>query len=103
PELRRPGAPGRRGLGLLPHIRVLPHFDKMLGWIPDLLTRPFLRAPDGVSLVGVDEDTAIVGGPEQYTVHGRQSAWLLGDGKRQEFPAGAELTLSSRSASHHSP
>jgi hypothetical protein len=66
----------------------------MLGWIPDLLTRPFLRAPDGVSLIGIDEDTAIVGGPKDYTVHGRQSAWLLGAGRRREYPAGAELVLS---------
>jgi cyanophycinase-like exopeptidase len=93
PELRRPRAPGRRGLGLLPHIRVLPHFDKMLGWIPDLLTRPFLRAPAGVSVVGIDEDTALVGGPEAFTVQGRQSAWLLGDGRRRGYPAGARLDL----------
>jgi len=93
PDLRHPGSPGHRGLGLLPHIRVLPHFDKMLGWIPDLLTRPFLRAPEGVSLVGIDEDTALVGGPETFTVHGRQSAWLLGDGRRRGYPAGARLEL----------
>jgi cyanophycinase-like exopeptidase len=93
PEIRRPGAAGHRGLGLLPHIRVLPHFDKMLGWVPDLLARPFLRAPEGVSLVGVDEDTALVGGPETFTVHGRQSAWLLGDGRRRQYAAGSELHL----------
>ena len=93
PELRRPGSPGHQGLGLLPHIRVLPHFDKMLGWIPDLVTRPFFRPPDGVSLVGIDEDTALVGGPERYTVHGRQSAWLLGHGRRRGFLPGAQVDL----------
>lgn len=93
PELRRPSSSGRQGLGLLPHIRVLPHFDKMLGWIPDLLTRPFLRPPAGVNLVGIDEDTALVGGPGKYTVHGRQSAWLLGMGRRRGFPAGAHIVL----------
>lgn len=102
PELRRPtggrGRPGlfgggRPGLGLLPHIRVLPHFDRMLGWIPDLLTRPFLKAPAGVSLVGVDEETALVGGPETYTVRGRQSAWLLGNGARRQIASGEVVTL----------
>ncbi|OLB79903.1 MAG: hypothetical protein AUI14_08970 [Actinobacteria bacterium 13_2_20CM_2_71_6] len=93
PELRRPGSPGHRGLNLLPHIRTLPHFDKMLGRIPDLLTRPFLRATAGVHLVGIDEDTALVGGPETFTVHGRQSVWLLGDGRRRGYPAGAEVDL----------
>jgi len=65
----------------------------MLGWIPDVLTRPFFRA-DGAHVVGIDEDTAIVGGTETFTVQGRQSAWLLGDGKRKEFKSGEQLTLS---------
>jgi len=91
PDLRNPGRAGRRGLGLLPHLRVLPHFDKMLGWIPDLLTRPFLRVPSGVSLVGVDEDTALVGGPETFTVRGRQSVWLLGDGRRKQVAPGVTV------------
>ena len=79
------------GLGLLPHIRVLPHFDRMAGWMPDAVTR-LLTPPDGVHLVGVDEDTALVGGPEEFIVHGRQSAWLLGD-RRRRFPAGSTLVL----------
>ena len=91
PDLRHPAGRGRRGLGLLPHVRVLPHFDKMLGWIPDLLTRPVLRAPAGVSLVGIDEETALVGGPETFTVEGRRSAWLLGDGPRQELKPGTSV------------
>lgn len=91
PELRRPRQ-GEQGLGLLPHIRVLPHFDRMLGWAPDILTRPFFRDSQ-VHVVGIDEDTAIVGGPETFTVQGRQSAWLLSDGKRREFPPGSELVL----------
>jgi len=65
----------------------------MLGWVPDLLTRPFLRAGAGISLVGIDEDTALVGGPEEFTVHGRQSVWLLGDGGRREYPTGTQLQL----------
>jgi hypothetical protein len=61
--------------------------------MPDLLARPFLRAKDGVTTVGVDEDTALVGGPEQFTVHGRQSAWVLEGSHRQGYPAGAELSF----------
>jgi cyanophycinase-like exopeptidase len=93
PEMRRPTRPGEAGLDLLPHIRVIPHFDRMLGWMPDVLTRPFFRAED-VHIVGIDEDTAIVGGPEDFTVQGRQSAWLLSGGKRRQFKAGDQLTLS---------
>jgi cyanophycinase len=93
PDLRHPNRGGRPGLGLLPTLRVLPHFDKMLGWMPDLLTRPMFRPPAGITLVGIDEETALVGGPESFTVAGRQSAWVLGNGKRQQLTAGETLTL----------
>jgi cyanophycinase-like exopeptidase len=93
PDLRHPGRGGEPGLGLLPHIRVLPHFDRMAGWIPGVLTRPFFRGANGIHVVGIDEDTAIVGGLEKFTVQGRQSAWLLSEGRRREFSAGSELVL----------
>src|SRR5258706_2593499 len=68
PDLRHPVKGGEAGLGLLPHIRVLPHFDRMAGWMPDLLTRPFFRGAPGAHVIGIDEDTAIVGGPDEFTV-----------------------------------
>jgi cyanophycinase len=93
PDIRRPTGRGRAGLGLLPQLRVLPHFDRMLGRMPDLLTRPLVRATPGVSVVGIDEETALVGGPETFTVAGRQSVWLLGNGPRQELKPGTEITF----------
>jgi cyanophycinase len=93
PDIRHLGRDGQPGLGLLPGLRVIPHFDRMLGWVPDLLTRPFMRTGDGVTLVGVDEETALVGGPTEYTVRGRRSAWVLGDGRRREIPAGGTLAI----------
>jgi cyanophycinase-like exopeptidase len=82
------------GLGVVPHLRVLPHFDKMLGWVPDLLTRAVLRPPAGVTVLGVDEETAIVdmtGSGHSWQVHGLQQAWVLGDGSRRGFAAGASM------------
>jgi cyanophycinase-like exopeptidase len=80
------------GLGLLPHVRVIPHFDVMLGRVPDLLTRYLVHVRDGISLLGIDEDTAVVGGPTTWRVEGRGSAWQLGHGTRVEHPAGSALT-----------
>lgn len=93
PDLRHPNSGGTAGLGLLPELRVLPHFDKMLGWVPDAVTRMLLRAADGVTLVGIDELTALVGGPQKFTVKGKQSAWRLGTGKRQRLALGDTLEL----------
>src|SRR5436190_745023 len=72
-RVRRPGGTGRAGLGLLPQLQVIPHFDRYFGRVPDLLARVVLRTPDGVTTIGVDEETALVGGPEDFRVHGRRS------------------------------
>lgn len=80
------------GLALLPQLRVIPHFDRMLGWVPDIVTRYLVHAPDGHVLLGIDEDTALVGGPTRWEVVGRQSVWELGHGRRTEHRAGAALT-----------
>jgi cyanophycinase len=93
PDLRHPRGGGRAGLGLLPRLQVLPHFDRMLGRMPDLLARPLLRPSPGVTLVGVDEETALVGGPETFVVAGHQSAWVLGNGPKRRVALGEKLHI----------
>ncbi|HET7899944.1 MAG TPA: Type 1 glutamine amidotransferase-like domain-containing protein [Candidatus Nanopelagicales bacterium] len=88
-DLVHPDQPS--GLGLVQNLRVIPHFDKMLGWVPDVLRNALLHKPEGTMLVGIDEDTALVGGPHEWTVQGRQSVWELGEGKRVEHRAGTTL------------
>jgi cyanophycinase len=94
PAMRGPAREPDPGLGVLPHLRVIPHFDRMLGWVPDLLTRAFLHPPAGTTVVGIDEDTAVVdltGEGHTWQVHGRQQAWTLADGPRRGHPAGTML------------
>mgnify|MGYP003350412307 CR=1 FL=1 len=79
------------GLGLVPRLRVIPHFDKMLGWVPDVLRNALLHKPDDTMLIGIDEDTALVGGPYEWTVRGRQSVWVLGEGRREQYSSGSTL------------
>jgi len=90
-DLVHPNQP--TGLGLVADLRVIPHFDKMLGWMPDVLRNALLHKPEGTTLIGIDEDTALVGGPDGWEVQGRQSVWVLGAGSRVEHPRGARLTL----------
>jgi len=80
------------GLGLVPRLRVIPHFDRMLSWVPDMMRNALLRMPEGDILIGIDEDTALVGGPTEWVVRGRQSVWVLGPGHRVEHPAGSTLS-----------
>jgi len=92
PRVRSMRSDHPTGLRLIPHIRVIPHFDKMLAWVPDMLRNALLGLPEGSVLLGIDEDTALVGGPHEWTVEGRQSVWVLGHGKRVEHKAGSTLT-----------
>jgi cyanophycinase-like exopeptidase len=93
PTMRHPFMGESEGLGLLPTIRVLPHFDKLAGWIPDLASRPFMHGTDGVSLLGIDEETALVGRPGHWVVQGHRSVWLLEREGRREHPPGSTLDL----------
>src|SRR5438876_25252 len=106
PAVRSPGRAPEPGLGVLPWLRVLPHFDRMRSWAPDLAARAAAGAPPGTTVIGIDEDTAIVdltGGGRSWQVHGRQQAWILAGGQDQgtgqdggtgqPFPAGATIKI----------
>jgi hypothetical protein len=54
------------------------------------------RLPAGVTLVGIDEETAIVSEDADlahWVVRGRQRAWLLSPGARRPLDAGEEFAL----------
>ena len=92
PSLRHPKKGGTPGLGLLPHLRVIPHFDMFTKRMPDVATRFLLPFDDNATILGIDEDTAVIGGPEEWTVQGRQSAWILHPDSRDELPTGTIFT-----------
>ncbi len=95
PSMRAPLRSPDPGLGVLPALRVLPHFDKMIAWVPDLLTRALMRPPEGTVVLGIDEDTALVdltGAGRDWQVYGRQQVWMLADGARRGYSAGDAMT-----------
>jgi cyanophycinase-like exopeptidase len=94
PSIRRPRDSAQEGLGLVPRLRVIPHFDRFERRMPDLVTRYLSRSPDGTAVVGVDEQTALVwtadGG---WTVQGRQQVWVLRPDGRTPYPPGTTVEL----------
>lgn len=48
------------GLNLLPEIEVIPHYDKFLGWLPDRVAAAIVRKDTATTLLGIDENTALV-------------------------------------------
>lgn len=109
PGFRRPWR-SSPGLGLVPVARVVPHFDRFAARLPDVALRGSRGSPDRDGdpvLLGVDEDTAVVGGlpaaggwqaepagpGNTWQVLGRQSAWLLTGAGRTRVPSGASTVL----------
>ena len=80
PDFRHPRNGGVSGLGVVPGIRVLPHFDRYTKWMPDFAMRPLVT--EGAQIIGIDEDTCFVAEPSStpdwlFSVRGRQSVWRI--------------------------
>lgn len=93
PDIRHPDRPPLDGLGVVPQLRVIPHFDRFVGWMPDLVGSFLTDLPEGVTLVGVDEDTALVHDAGSWVVHGRQQVWVLTHEGRIPYAAGEEVPI----------
>ena len=97
PDFRHPKKGGTDGLGVVPQLRVLPHFDKYSRMIPDFALKP-LVTDDGI-VVGIDEDTALVSeGPSEdglweFRSRGRQSAWTIEADRRHRVNAPLRLRV----------
>lgn len=80
PNFRKQSAVGTPGLNLLPTVRTIPHYNKFFGWIPDAAAKLMVRAPEGVSVIGVDEMTAAVAGLDPRTSYETLSFAVYGLG-----------------------
>ncbi len=74
------------GLGLVPDIEVIPHYDKFLGWLPDRVTAAVMRNDADTSLLGIDENTALVL-TDKWRKYGSGKVHIL----RGEFEMSEEL------------
>jgi cyanophycinase len=75
----------RHGLGLVPGAAVLPHYDS---WPEPFAALMALQAPRGVAVIGIDEDTAIIGRDGSWQVHGRARATVWRGRHRDRFRRG---------------
>lgn len=82
------GGKTEAGLGVVRNLAVIPHYDKARFLMP-IFGRVIRRStPPGAEVIGIEEDTALVGRPDaEWTVHGRQSVVLL-DRHKQRVSAG---------------
>jgi len=92
PSIRHPLNAATAGLGLLPRLGILPHFDAFAARVPDIVARFVLPDESATSIYGIDELTALVGGPSEWTVKGHASVWHLTSKGRHEFRVGERVT-----------
>jgi cyanophycinase len=92
--VRREGQVGRMpahwepGLNLLPGIGVIPHYDR---FGPERTRARVAEAPPTLTILGIDEDTVILGAGGVARVLGRGTVEVWRDGLAKLFVAGAEL------------
>ncbi len=89
PHFRLSRAQPTQGFGLLKEVRVIPHFDKFFKWIPDSAAKHLLDLPGDSTLIGIDEDTAVVKRANQdWQVWGKGKLHLLKGQTPGQFVAG---------------
>jgi cyanophycinase len=93
PHVRALEEPPEPGLGVVPGVWVIPHFDRMNEWEPELLPRVEAVLPEDVALLGIDEETALMRLDDRWVVHGRQKVWVLG-AEHRAYGAGEVVPLS---------
>ncbi len=66
------------GLGVVSNLAVIPHYDRARFLMPIFGRVIRHSTPPGAEIIGIEEDTALVGRPgEAWTVSGRQAVVLL--------------------------
>lgn len=74
-----------RGFGFAPEISVIPHYD---AWPEPLSALIALQAPRGSVVLGVDEETAVIGRDGSWQVHGAARVTVWRGRHRERFRAG---------------
>lgn len=100
-EMRSGGLPRwRHGLGLAAGVAVLPHFDRIRLYLPDdMLGSALEAAPAGLTVLGIDEDTALVRGPlaggaaARWQVMGRGTVTVFARGDAAVYRPGDHIAL----------
>ena len=94
PHFRLSRAKPTQGFGLLKEVIVIPHFDKFFKWIPDSAAKHLLDLPGDSTLIGIDEDTAVVRRANQdWQVWGKGKLHLLKGQTPGQFGAGEFVNL----------
>ncbi len=78
------------GLGFAPGVSVIPHYD---AWPEPLSVLIALQAPRGSVVLGIDEETAVIGRDGGWQVHGASRVTVWRGRHRERFRAGETFRI----------
>lgn len=94
PDFRMLGMRSISAFGVLPVAFVIPHFDAIPAIWKPLISALRRRLKEGEIMIGIDEETAIVGRLNQaWTVMGRARAHVFTKGESKVYGAGETFSL----------
>ena len=80
----------RDGLAVVPSATVVPHYD---AWPEPVSAMFVLQAPRGMAVLGIDEDTALIGRDGTWQVHGQGRVTVWHGRNRERFRRGEVFRL----------
>lgn len=86
-----------QALGVVPELTVLPHFDRIHRFVDEAHLREMIRnSPDGITVVGVDEDTALVRISDRWQVMGSKGVSVFSaEGDETRYHTGQTVPLAT--------
>ncbi|MBK8783628.1 MAG: Type 1 glutamine amidotransferase-like domain-containing protein [Anaerolineales bacterium] len=99
PDFRAMGLRSISAFGVMPVAFVMPHFDAIPIFGKPMVATLRKRLKDGEAMIGVDEDTAIVGKlGDEWTVMGKAQAHVFTKSESKSYNAGEKFILELRSS-----
>ncbi len=94
PDFRAAGIRSTAAFGILPIASVMPHFNAIPLFGKPLVATLRRRLLDGEIMIGIDEDTAVVGKlNEEWTVLGKSKVHVFTKDDSQSYIAGEKFSL----------
>ncbi len=72
------------GFGILPRMKIFPHYDRYFGNIPSPIRSFITKSRDEEFSIGIDENTALLWNKESWSVRGVGNIHLLGSHKNED-------------------
>lgn len=94
PHFRKMKEEGTAGFSVVPNIRTIPHYNKFFRWIPEIAAQRFLKAPEHINIVGIDEMTAIYSDDlSNWNVYGQGKLHILTGETSGIYQSGDNVTI----------